>query len=111
MVGNQQLGYGNTMASFNQGTGANIANLATGMGTAQAQGITGQAQAQAAGDVGGVAHGLGPLAGLGLAGSRVEREEPRRVGHGCFDVATVVADHEGVAVEDLDVGGHDCLLA
>src|SRR5262249_41504550 len=36
----------------------------------------------------------------------VEREQPGRVGHRCLDVAPVVADDEGVAVEDL----HECAL-
>jgi hypothetical protein len=68
MIGNQQLGYGQSMAQFNQGVGANIANLATGMGTAQAQGITGSAQAQAAGDVGQANIYGGAIGNLGQLG-------------------------------------------
>ena len=34
--------------------------------------------------------------------TRVEREQPCRIGRRCFDVAARVADHEGVAIEDPD---------
>ena len=42
---------------------------------------------------------------------RVEREQAGRIGQRGLDVAGLVADDEGVAVEDLDLGAHDCLLA
>ena len=41
----------------------------------------------------------------------VEREQPRRIGQRGLDVAAVVADHEGVAVEDLHGAAHDCRSA
>ena len=42
---------------------------------------------------------------------RVEREQAGRIGRRRLDVAGFVADDERVAVEDLDLGAHDCLLA
>jgi hypothetical protein len=63
------LGFGQTLASFNQGMGANIANLATGGAAASAAGITGAAQANAAGQVGqtnAYTGGLGNLGNLGM---------------------------------------------
>ena len=38
--------------------------------------------------------------------SRVEREQSGGIGERRFDVAGAVADHEGIAVQDLDLRAH-----